>query len=379
MNISGDPNIAVAIREYFDSGHTYEVILDMLKCNHDISTSMRTLKTHLKESGLYRRGNYSPLPEVRRQLFGYRTMWQVLKQKHKLRVKRDVVMRLLRQLNPQGIALRTRRRFTRRTYHSMGPNYIWHVDGYDKLKPFGLALSGCIDGFSRRLMWLVCGATNNNPAVIAHNYINCVKSLGVIPMTLRTDFGTENGTMAAIQCTLRHAHTDYYAGSSSHSYGSSTGNQRIESWWSYFRRGRSQFWMDLFGDLRDSGNFNGSHEHQCLLRFCFRGVLQKDLDECKDLWNKHRIRPSRLASCPGGIPNELYLLPHRYGSRDCGFAVEERELDVFPEEGLPVGLCGDPNIEEYLQQAVQQNTLQQPQDWESATELYLALKDIAGF
>ncbi|CAI5646154.1 unnamed protein product [Oreochromis niloticus] len=156
-------------------------------------------------------------------------------------------------------------------------------------------------------MWLVCGATNNNPAVIAHNYINCVKSLGVIPMRLRTDFGTENGTMAAIQCTLRHAHTDYYAGSSSHSYGSSTGNQRIESWWSYFRRGRSQFWMDCFGDLRDSGNFNGSHERQCLLRFCFTGVLQKDLDECKDLWNKHRIRPSRLASCPGGIPNKLSL------------------------------------------------------------------------
>lgn len=117
----------------------------MLKCNHDISISMRTLKTHLKESGLYRRGNYSPLPEVRRailselrgpgQLFGYRTMWQVVKQKHKLHVKLSVVMRLLRQLNPQGIALRTRRRFTRRTYHSMGPNYIWHVDGYDKLKP----------------------------------------------------------------------------------------------------------------------------------------------------------------------------------------------------------------------------------------------------
>ena len=46
-----------------------------------------------------------------------------------------------------------------RTYNSMGPNYIWHVDGYDKLKLFGLALSGCIDGFSRRIMWLVCGAS----------------------------------------------------------------------------------------------------------------------------------------------------------------------------------------------------------------------------
>ena len=74
---------------------------------------------------------------------------------------------------------------------------------------------------------------------------------------------------------------------------------------------RAQFWIELFGDLRDAGYFNGSHEHQCLLRFSFMGVLQKDLDECVDLWNKHRIRASRLASCPGGIPDELFLLPHR--------------------------------------------------------------------
>lgn len=252
MSVTGELNVAAVIQEYFDSGYTYEVILDMLRTNHDISVSMSTLKTHFKEAGLCRKSNYSPLPEVREaimtelsgpgELFGYRAMWQALKLKHKLRVKRDVVMRLMRELNPEGIALRTRRRFTRRTYYSRGPNYIWHVDGYDKLKPFGLALSGCIDGFSRRMMWLVCGKTNNNPSVIAHYYINCVKSLGVVPMRLRTDLGTENGTMAAIQCTLREAHTDSYAGSLSHSYGSSTGNQRIESWWSFFRRGR---WVNL--------------------------------------------------------------------------------------------------------------------------------------
>ncbi|MED6243756.1 hypothetical protein ATANTOWER_026188 [Ataeniobius toweri] len=110
---------------------TYAVILDMLRTNHDVSVSVRMLKTLLKEAGLYRRRNYSPLHEVRHaimtelrgpgQLFGNRTMWQVLKQKHKLRVKRDGVMRRLRQLNPQGIAQRTCRRFMRRTYHSMGP------------------------------------------------------------------------------------------------------------------------------------------------------------------------------------------------------------------------------------------------------------------
>ena len=26
------------------------------------------------------------------------------------------------------------------------PNEVWHCDGYDKLKPYGFAIQGCIDG-----------------------------------------------------------------------------------------------------------------------------------------------------------------------------------------------------------------------------------------
>ncbi|KAF3854595.1 hypothetical protein F7725_022650 [Dissostichus mawsoni] len=136
-------------------------------------------------------------------------MWLTLKQKHGLHVKRETVMRMLRELNPLGTLSRTRRRFVRRTYHSMGPNYVWHVDGYDKLKPFGIGISGCIDGFSRKIMWLKCGPTNKTQ-----------KNVGVIPMRLRTDCGTENGLMASVQCTLRHDHSDYYAGDKSHMFGS---------------------------------------------------------------------------------------------------------------------------------------------------------------
>ncbi|XP_062851516.1 uncharacterized protein LOC134314752 [Trichomycterus rosablanca] len=359
----------------------------MMSSLHGVNISLRSLKTKLKQAGLYRRKGYSSTHAVRNaiglelrgpgQLFGYRTMWQVLTQKYNLRVKRDDVMVLLQELNPQGCEMRARRRFIRRTYHSMGPNYMWHADGYDKLKPFGLALSGCIDGFSRKVLWLVCGPTNNNPSVIAHNFITCVRNLGAVPMRLRTDCGTENGIMAAVQCTLRHQHTDYYSGASSHMYGSSTNNQRIESWWSIFRKGRSQFWMELFADLRDAGYFNGSHEHQCLLRFCFSDVIQKDLDECVTLWNSHRIRTSRTASCPGGVPNELYYLPHRFGSRDCGFRIEETELDVFPESRQSVNSCGDQNIQEYLDFVVECSQLQKPSNWESTSELYLWLKEIA--
>ncbi|KAF3842919.1 hypothetical protein F7725_001768, partial [Dissostichus mawsoni] len=147
-------------------------------------------------------------------------------------------MNLMRELDPSGVELRSNRRFVRRTYSSEGPNHVWHVDGYDKLKPYGLAISGCIDGYSRKVLWLKCGATNNDPGVIAQNYIRCVTEHGVIPMRLRTDCGTENGTMAAIQCALRSRHSDNFAGAASHMYGSSTANQRIESWWSYFRKQR---------------------------------------------------------------------------------------------------------------------------------------------
>lgn len=387
-----DPSSSVSdidlITHYFHQGHTYEVILDMLFSFHGIQYSTRTLKNRLKQAGLFRRKNYSSMRDVRSailrevrgpgQLFGYRTMWQILKQKYRLQVKRSVVMRLLSALNPTGTELRRRRRFVRRIYHSLGPNYMWHVDGYDKLKPFGFALSGCVDGFSRRILWLVCGPTNNNPAVIAQNFIHCVQSLGLVPMRLRTDCGTENGTMAAIQCTLRSLHLDYYAGSASHMYGPSISNQRIESWWSSFRKGRAQFWIDLFGDLQDAGHFNGSHELHCLLRFSFNNVLQKDLDECTELWNLHRIRPSRLAICPGGVPTELYSLPHRFGSRDCGFRVEEEELLTFSGLGDTVVSCGDTEIQAYVEHIMEQNNLQSPDNWESALQLYLTLKEISG-
>ncbi|MEQ2236130.1 hypothetical protein ILYODFUR_009307 [Ilyodon furcidens] len=84
-------------------------------------------------------------------------------------------------------------------------------------------------------------------------------------MRLRTDCGTENGLMAALPCCLRSLHTDEFAGAKSHMYGTSTSNQRIESWWSYFRKQRSQFCMDLFNDLRERHLFNGSRQHISLV------------------------------------------------------------------------------------------------------------------
>ena len=72
-------------------------------------------------------------------------------------------MVLLPLMVPEGSQERSRQRFKRRIYYSkvtncfpcfkiiyktfQGRNLIWYCDGYDKLKPFGITIYGCIDGY----------------------------------------------------------------------------------------------------------------------------------------------------------------------------------------------------------------------------------------
>ena len=71
---------------------------------------------------------------------------------YRVNIKRDVVMKLLRELDPNGSENRKAHRPRRRQYLSVGPNFCWHAGGYDKLKPYGLPIHGCVDGFSRKIV-----------------------------------------------------------------------------------------------------------------------------------------------------------------------------------------------------------------------------------
>ena len=64
---------------------------------------------------------------------------------------------IVKHLDPDSFKLRKRRRSHRRRYVADGPNFVWHLDEHDKLKPFGFSMHGCIDGFSRYLIWLEVG------------------------------------------------------------------------------------------------------------------------------------------------------------------------------------------------------------------------------
>jgi len=223
--------------------------------------------------------------------------------------------------------------------------------------------SSCIDGYSRRIQWLKCAHSNHQPGLIAGYYLQCVADVGGYPSRLRTDCGTENVLIAAIQA--------FVAGSCrAHTYGTSPGNQRIEAWWSFYRRLHSQHWIDLFQSMVESGSFEPGNVRQTeCLRFCFMALLQRDLDSVRRQWNTHRIRPSAGAVCPAGVPDELYFLPD-------GPAVDRLITDSQPLSPQILELteaprtCDDADFEAYLQYLCDFHHWVLPSDVESAMVLY---------
>ena len=86
-----------------------------------------------------------------------------------------------------------------RNKYNQGPNYLWHMNGYDKLKPYGICIHGWIDGFSITLLWPEAYSTKNDPFVIARYFGDTVCELGGCPLENREDFGTENGIVQQMQ------------------------------------------------------------------------------------------------------------------------------------------------------------------------------------
>ena len=76
------------------------------------------------------------------RLGSYRSMCRILRHKHDMIVPHETVRMLLKQLDPAGVSRRQQHRLHRRTYASRGPCHMWHIDGYDKLRPYGILIHG---------------------------------------------------------------------------------------------------------------------------------------------------------------------------------------------------------------------------------------------
>ena len=375
------------IEQYFSLGLNYCEILGFLLVGHGIQLSLRQLKRILKSLNLRRRNtNAGPdidetIAAIENELrgsgccLGYRQMHQRLVTEYGLTVDRETVRIIVKELDPQGVALRCQKRLRRRLYVNQGPNYLWHLDGYDKLKPFGFCIHGAIDGYSRRILWLEVASTNNNPRVVAKFYLSCLKELGGSPRCIRGDCGTENIYIAGMQRFLRRNGTDSFAGVKSFVYGRSVSNQRIESWWSQMRKTSSGWWINFFKDMRDTGIYNDDDPVHCeCLMFCFMPVIKQELYTVARNWNLHRIRASRHAESPPGKPDVLFFLSENNVSSYLS-PVDEEDLDAAQElcttETSYFG-CSDEFVE-LATMIMEESYLDYPKDAHEAKTLYIEL------
>ena len=122
-------------------------------------------------------------------------------------------------------------------------------------------------------------------------YTICSSEVVVCPQVMRTDCGTENGAMAAIQ-TLLCRNT-----AGSHRCGTFVANQRIECFWSHLRRSRVGFIITVFKDLVDNDqlDLHDILDIGCCCYACMEyvGPARVGFKFAHVYWNINRIRDNR--------------------------------------------------------------------------------------
>ena len=137
-------------------------------------------------------------------------------------ISKNDVRKILKELNPSDVQDSWRKLITRRIYDNNGPADVYHIDGNDKLKRWVFAIHGCIDRFSRNILWLHVSTSNNDPLIIAYFCLSCISKYKMSPRTLRMDLGMKTFTVKTSRGFFTENHVSFI-------YGAFIRNQRIES------------------------------------------------------------------------------------------------------------------------------------------------------
>ena len=95
---------------------------------------------------------------------------------------------LLLRLDPEGVERKKSQKLRRRIYQTLGPNYVWHINGFDKIEPYGFSIHECIGRYSRKIIWLKASTYNKCLDLRAYYYLKAAKNLNDI----RGDNGREH-------------------------------------------------------------------------------------------------------------------------------------------------------------------------------------------
>lgn len=319
------------------------------------------------------------------KLLGYRALNQKLRTVHDVKVPRHFVHNVLAELDPDGLEARGLQKKAKRpklAFASNGPLWVVSLDGHDKLCgyqnwTFPLCIYGCLDTFSRKILFLFVSHSNSDPQVIGKKYLEYLCQEQIMPSYLRIDKGTETGKMATLQVYLVNKYGIMEDPVQSVIYGPSTSN-KIERWWrDLHERLEKYFKVQLTQLLRDREYDPHDWLNRQLLAYVYIPVVQRECDIFISNWNSHRIRNQDDLLLPTGVPNHMFSFPENYGGNHCGTHISQDDLQEVAEvSGLLERTDSEHHVdEERIKQACEQ-CLPHPSIIESvnAKEAYLFLK-----
>lgn len=256
---------------------------------------------------------------------------------------RDRLYNLVKELNPAGVEARTRKAHRHRgTISVPGPNHAWSIDGHCKLDAWGIEVYAAIDTYSRYIIWIYVGLSAHTAISVAAQYLATLASGGVMPLFLRSDYGSETSIIADLHLHLSDQlrtredgqpleFTDCFR------YGTSKKNQRIERWWAEQSQSATGRWRDHFTQLTEAGDYSiASQWDRIAMLYVYMPILRTVIMEFTSFWNReHSIRTQKERShVVSGIPYLNYAFPTLHDEEvvDLGVPVPPEMLEELHQE-----------------------------------------------
>lgn len=264
---------------FFVEGLKDEEILTQLRCEHKVDISYAFLIRIRVENSMSRKvrneeermrltnalegflNNYDQTSDALRD-YGRGSAYGLIRRGAEHAFPRKMIWDAMCRRYPEAIQQRRETAtFVRREAKFIvpGPNYMWSMDGYQKLRFLGLEIYAAIDAYSRRIIWCSVCRSTSLPANIVQQYLKAILRLGFRPWLTRTDHGVETPLVARAQFDLARVtqprieivrldgstriHEQGHRITDSHIWGASRGNRKIEQWWRQLRSAATGRWI----------------------------------------------------------------------------------------------------------------------------------------